>query len=167
VPLLSTPRLLLRPLEPGDADALFRIFNLPEVGRYLWDGQPVSRETTEKEIAISQRRFQASGFGHFGVTTREDPLRLIGVVGLRPFDDDRRMEVFYLLDPLFQGRGLATEAAQAVVRFGFEILELPEIHAGADVPNAPSFRVMERLGMSPAFDTGPEARRIRYYSRKR
>jgi RimJ/RimL family protein N-acetyltransferase len=77
------------------------------------------------------------------------------------------MEVFYLLDPLFQGRGLATEAAQAVVRFGFEILELPEIHAGADVPNAPSFRVMERLGMSPAFDTGPEARRIRYYSRKR
>lgn len=164
---LATPRLLLRPLEAGDAEALFRLFNFPEVGQYLWDGQPVSRETVEKEIAISLRRFERSGFGHFGVTTREDAFRLIGVVGLRPFDDDQRMEIFYLLDPPFWGQGLATEAAQEVLRFGLDTLELPEIYAGADVPNVTSFRVMDRLGMTPAFETGPEDRRVLYYSRKR
>jgi len=164
---LETPRLLLRPVADDDAEALLRLFRDPEVARYLWDGEVVSREIVEAQIRTSRHRFERGGFGHFGVSTRDEPARLCGLVGLRPFGDPERMEIFYLLEPASWGRGLATEAAQAVLRFGLDTLRFPEIFAGADAPNTASFRVMERLGMVPAFETGSGERRVVYYSCKR
>jgi RimJ/RimL family protein N-acetyltransferase len=60
------------------------------------------------------------------------------------------VELLYGLYQNFWGRGLATEAARAVLRFGFEEVGLEEILACADLDNPASVRVMERLGMSYA-----------------
>ena len=73
--------------------------------------------------------------------------------------------MLYGLLPGFWGRGLATEAAAAVLRFGFEQVGLEEIFAGADSGNAASVRCMERLGMSPAGErrVGPQQLPATYY----
>jgi RimJ/RimL family protein N-acetyltransferase len=77
--------------------------------------------------------------------------------------------VWYGLSPEHWGRGLATEAAEAMLRFGFEQRELEEIWAGADLDNAASFRVMERLGMTRVGErvVGPQRVRALYYRRTR
>jgi ribosomal-protein-alanine N-acetyltransferase len=73
---------------------------------------------------------------------------LAGFCGLRLFGDPPTVEVLYGLLPAYWGQGLATEAAMAMLRFGFEELGLERIYAGADPPNTASFCVMERLGMT-------------------
>jgi [ribosomal protein S5]-alanine N-acetyltransferase len=144
---LRTARLLLQPIAPADADALHAQWNDPDVGRWLWDGEPVSRETVAEVIAASQSGFEGPGFGFFTLRPRETPLVVIGFAGLRTIGDSSDVEILYALLPAHWGRGLATEAAQAVLDWGFEILGLTQIAAGADPPNAASFEVMRRLGM--------------------
>jgi ribosomal-protein-alanine N-acetyltransferase len=54
----------------------------------------------------------------------------------------------YGVTPAHWGQGLATEAAQAVLRYGIEELQLARIWGGADAPNVASIRVLQKLGMS-------------------
>lgn len=76
---LQTPRLTLRPISRPDLGSLHRIFNHPEVGRYLWDGEPVPPGTTAEYLERSKRDFARSGLGIFGVRrkawTRPTPPR--------------------------------------------------------------------------------------------
>jgi RimJ/RimL family protein N-acetyltransferase len=69
----------------------------------------------------------------------------------------------YALLPHHRGRGLATEAARAVLDLAFRECGLAEIFAGADAPNGASFRVMERLGMQPFGDIVVGGRPTPYY----
>ncbi len=155
-----TERLVLRRFAPTDEDALHRQWNDPDVGRYLFDGEPVSRQMVRAQIEASDRAFATIGCGFFTLALAEAPTTPIGFAGLRAYGERGDVEVLYALLPAHWGRGLATEAARAVLRIGFENCALDEIHAGADVPNAASFRVMERLGMTPLGDEG--GGRVRY-----
>jgi RimJ/RimL family protein N-acetyltransferase len=148
---LETSRLLLTPLAPRDESALHALWNDAEVGRYLWDGQPVAPETVREVIAASQDGFARRGFGLFGLRLRARPEELIGFAGLRETEAPQPgVELLFGLLPAHWGAGLATEAAAAVLRLGFERAGLDTIWASADAPNARSFGVMERLGMEPA-----------------
>jgi RimJ/RimL family protein N-acetyltransferase len=166
---LRSHRLLLRPFAPEDEEALFRFLNEPQVRRYLCDDLPVPREMVQEHIALSQRNFREQGFGLFSLFLAEAPGTFIGFTGLGRIDDGEEVEVWYALAPEHWGRGLATEAAQAMLRFGFEQLGLPEIWAGADLDNAASFRVMERLEMTRVGErlVGPRRVRALYYRRSR
>ena len=57
------------------------------------------------------------------------------------------VEILFGVEPEHWGKGVATEAAGAVLRYGFEDCRLARIYAGADPPNAASVRVIEKLGM--------------------
>jgi ribosomal-protein-alanine N-acetyltransferase len=166
---IRTARLLLRPFRPEDEEALFHLWNDPQVRRYLWDDQPVAREVVRQQIALSEEDFRERGLGEFCLFLTERPGELIGFSGLRRIDGGTDIEVLYGLRPEFWGRGLATEAARAVLRFGFEQVGLEEIFAGADFDNAASMRCMERLGMTYAGErrVGPEALPARYYRIRR
>ena len=160
--MIRTERLLLRPFTVEDDDALLGLWNDREVGRFLWDRQPVSLDVVREQIACSQRSFEERGFGHFTVSLGAAH-GTMGFTGLRPIGDSEDVELLYALFPAYWGRGLATEAARAVLRFGFIEAGLAEILAGADPPNAASFRVMERLGMSFLRNTQIGGRPARYY----
>jgi RimJ/RimL family protein N-acetyltransferase len=164
---IRTDRLLLRPLRWEDQEPLHRLWNDPEVRRYLWDDQPVSRETVAEQIEISLRHFETYGFGAFALFPLQEPDLLIGFAGLRPFGEGKDIELLYALDPAWWGSGLATEAAFAVLRFGFEEIGLEQIDSGADPPNLPSFQLMERLGMRFAYDTALHGLPARYYRLRR
>jgi RimJ/RimL family protein N-acetyltransferase len=72
----------------------------------------------------------------------------VGTAGLRPLEESG-LEIFYSLAPGAWGRGYATEAARAVVKYGLGALGLPEVLAEVDEGNAASVAVVKRLGMIP------------------
>jgi RimJ/RimL family protein N-acetyltransferase len=147
--MIETERLRLRPLAAEDLDALHQLWTDADVRKYLWDDRVISREQAEEVIASSIESFEANGYGFWAVLPKDEEA-IIGFCGFRLFGDAREIEILYGLAPSRWGRGLATEAARAMMRWGFEDHGFDSIYAGADPPNAASFRVMERLGMKHA-----------------
>ena len=145
-PDLLTARLALRPFAPADVEALHRLFLDPGVRRWLLDDELVPIDWVRGEIEASDARFRAGSAGLWTVAERERP-DVIGFAGFRPFHDPPELELLYGLHPAHWGRGLATEAARAVVDHAFQRLGFREVVASADTPNVASLRVMERLGM--------------------
>jgi RimJ/RimL family protein N-acetyltransferase len=145
---LETVRLRLRPFVANDVDDLHRLWTDPDVRRYLWDDLTISRGQAAAEIVKSTETFNSRGFGFWSLFFKENKTDLIGFCGLRVFGTPDEIEILYGIHPSHWGKGLATEAAEAILNFGFQVCRLPKIHAGADSPNSASFRVMEKLGMT-------------------
>lgn len=143
---LETARLSMRPFTLSDIDDLHRLWIDPQVRKYLWDDEVISREVAEEVVRSSLASFERHGFGLWSVFFKgEEPL--IGFCGFRHFYDPPQVEILYTIAPRHWGAGLATEAARAMLRFGFEENRFERIYAGADPPNSASFRVMENCGM--------------------
>jgi RimJ/RimL family protein N-acetyltransferase len=159
--LLSTERLVLRPVTAGDHAALLAHWTQPDVRRFLFDGAAPSAAEVAETIEESIGDFAARGFGvwliELGSAARPDSTAahpdstaagLVGTAGLRPLGGSG-LEIFYSLAPGAWGHGYATEAARAVVEYGLGPLGLPEILAEVDEGNAASVAVVKRLGMTP------------------
>lgn len=143
---LKTERLVLRPFESDDVEDLHRVLKKPAVRRFLLDDSVVSRAWVEATIRGSHKLFEAEGHGLWSVRERGD-MSLAGFAGYWHFFDPPQLQLLYGLAPPYWGRGLAAEAARAVVRYGFERLGFEEIRAATDPPNIRSVGVLERLGM--------------------
>ncbi len=136
----------MRPCAASDIDDLHRLWTDPQVRKYLWDDQIIPRELAEEVVGSSLASFASHNLGFLSVFFKDEE-ELIGFCGFRHFGDPPQVEILYGIAPAHWGKGLATEAARAVLRFGFEEIQLDHIYAGADPPNLSSFRVMERCGM--------------------
>jgi RimJ/RimL family protein N-acetyltransferase len=146
---IRTERLLLRPLAAGDADALLAYRGRPDVSRYV-PFDPMSRDDILERIAGQWSRTELTDEGQSLTLGAEVAAtgELAGDVIL--FWHSRKHaggEVGYVLNPALGGHGYATEAAQAMVRLGFEVLGLHRIVARIDEDNEPSARLARRLGM--------------------
>nr|WP_086662880.1 GNAT family N-acetyltransferase [Lentzea kentuckyensis] len=144
---LKTERLVLRPFEPGDLDDLHAYRSDPEVCRYLYS-EPGPIEETQQRLDKSLTMDELTEEGQWLVmaVTLED--RVIGDVVLKWVSEkDRQGELGYVFNPAYQGKGYAREAAEAMLRIGFEEMKLHRIAAVCDPRNEPSWRLMERLGM--------------------
>jgi ribosomal-protein-alanine N-acetyltransferase len=145
-PGIETARLRLRPLAPEDLGAIHRLWVDPEVRRYLWDGERISEERAGSVIAASIEDFESHGFGLWAVISVEDG-ELIGFCGFRSLEGTPESEVLYGISPPYWGVGLATEAARASIRYGFEEAGFDRIVGIADTENEASRRVLEKAGM--------------------
>src|SRR5688572_21503498 len=117
---LRTERLRLRPFAPADRVALHRIWTHPAVRRFLWDDRLIDLATVDGVIAASAASFAAEGFGHFALCEREPGAgALVGSCGLHRARPGAEPELLYSLEPACWGRGLATEAARAVLADAF------------------------------------------------
>ncbi|MGH3255772.1 MAG: GNAT family N-acetyltransferase [Streptosporangiaceae bacterium] len=145
--LLTTERLVLRPVTLRDQVVLLAHWTTPDVRRFLFDGGIMSEEEVTETIEDSVRDFTASGYGVW-LIQEKDGADLVGTAGLRPLEH-LGLEIFYSVAPGSWGQGYATEAARAVVEHALGPLGLPEVLAEVDEGNAPSIRVIERLGMTP------------------
>jgi [ribosomal protein S5]-alanine N-acetyltransferase len=143
---IETERLRLRPLTTNDLDDLHRLWTDADVRKYLWDDQVISKEQAEEVITSSIESFETNGFGFWAVLPKDEE-SLIGFCGFRFFGEAQEIEILYAVAPANWGQGLASEAARAMMRCGFEDHGFDKIYAGADPPNAASFRVMEKIGM--------------------
>lgn len=145
-PEIATARLRLRPSTLDDVDDLHRLWTDPAVRRYLFDNHIVSRERVQTAIDSSTGSFQTHGFGQW-LVIQEEHGSTIGFCELRCTDASPEVELLYGIAPLYWGQGLATEAARAVLRYGFAEKNLARIVASADTPNVASVRVLEKVGM--------------------
>ncbi len=142
--IICTPRMILRPLHPEDARALHALWTAPGVRRFLWDGEIVPFAQTLATIEQSIVSFQQCGLGVWGAWAREGGA-LGGFAGFVPQHDPPVLELGYAIDPAQWGRGLATEVAGPIVKYGFDA-GLTEITASLDTANTASARVLEKLG---------------------
>jgi ribosomal-protein-alanine N-acetyltransferase len=143
--VLTTERLVLRPVTAHDHDVLLAHWTLPDVRRFLFDGEAPSAAEVTETIKESARDFSESGYGIWLI---QDRTGLVGTTGLRPLED-LGLEIFYSLAPGSRGNGYATEAARAVVEHALVDLGLPEVLAEIDEGNVASVAVVRRLGMAP------------------
>ncbi len=144
--VLTTERLVLRPVTAHDHAVLLAHWTLPDVRRFLFDGAALSATEVAETIADSMLDFAAGGYGIWLI---QDGSRaeLVGTAGLRPLEE-MGLEIFYSLAPGSWGHGYATEAARAVLEHALGPLGLPEILAEVDEGNAASVAVVKRLGMT-------------------
>jgi ribosomal-protein-alanine N-acetyltransferase len=146
IPELATERLRLRAPLPQDAAAVLGIIGDPEVTRYL--NLPTFTTLTEAQEALErlQQRFTARDAIRWAIVLVEHN-EMIGTVGLLRFDfEHRHAEVGYEIARRWWGRGLTSEAAAAVIRYGFSVLGLHRIEAGVLPGNDASVRVLQKLG---------------------
>lgn len=146
--VVETERLVLRLFTPDDAADNYRIYtdadNMKYMGR-LPDSVEFERYHIRRHIADYYDRH---GFGLWAVVLKEEN-RLVGRCGFlyQPVEGGREIEVSYLIDKRHWGRGLATEAAGATVRLGFERYKFPRVVALINPENVASVRVAEKVGM--------------------
>ena len=147
LPVLETPRLLLRQMERGDTADMYEYARLHETTRYLlWSPHP-SPEYTRAYLTMIGRFYRKGEFFDWAIVEKESG-RMIGTCGFARLEKNHRVgEIGYVLNPAYHGRGYATEAASAVIRYGFENLGLNRIEGRYMVENAASRRVMEHCGL--------------------
>ena len=146
---LLTERLILRRLQESDLEPIAAMNADPRVMEYF----PAAFSRAESEAFVERVRehFAKHGFGFWIVESRNDG-DILGLTGLlRPRFEAHFtpcVEVGWRFAVAHWGKGYATEAANAALRFGFESLRLDEIVAYTVPQNRRSRRVMEKLGMS-------------------
>jgi RimJ/RimL family protein N-acetyltransferase len=152
---LRTERLLLRQWRDEDLVPFAALNADPETMRFF--PAPPSREESDALAERERRQIEDEGWGLWAVEV-EGGASFIGFVGLaRPSFEEHftpAVEVGWRLAREHWGCGYATEAGRAALAYGFEALGLAEIVSFTSRLNRPSWRVMERLGMShdPADD---------------
>ncbi|WP_247217591.1 GNAT family N-acetyltransferase [Synechococcus sp. C9] len=145
--ILETDRLVLRQLQSEDLDEFYKICGDPEIMRYVGDGQPLSREQTQRWIKKSQENYQKYGFGCSAVVAKEDAY-LIGYCGFVNPTTNGEAEIIYGFKKQYWGQGLASEAVKAMLDFGLERCGLRRVIATIDPSNQASIRIVEKCGMT-------------------
>jgi ribosomal-protein-alanine N-acetyltransferase len=143
---LRTGRLLLRPLAAADLDAVLLVFGDARVSRFIGDGRLWDAAAAMSWLSRAQAHVAAHGFGSLAVVEVATG-RTVGEAGLALLEGGPEVEVTYTLAHDAWGKGYATEAARAVLAWGFESVGLQRIVAVVSPENARSRRVIEKLGM--------------------
>lgn len=146
-PRLETGRLVLRKLRMEDADFLFTEWSDPVVTHFMCDEEPLAtREQAEDFLRPYQTPEKNPSSKWWGVERKADG-HLIGTCGYFRWDQQHhRAEIGYDLRPDAWGQGLMPEALRALVRFGFEEMNLNRIEATVHVENLRSQRVLAKIG---------------------
>lgn len=146
-PILETRRLLLRPLELADADAVQALFPRWEIVRFLNDRIPWPYPADGALTFIRDLALPAVAAGeawHWSIRPRGEPGRLIGCINLSLGEEDNRG---FWLDPAWQGQGLMSEAAEMVTDFWFGELGQETLRIPKAIANEASRRISVRSGM--------------------
>jgi RimJ/RimL family protein N-acetyltransferase len=146
IPSIQTPRLLLRPWSPQDAETWFNLLQEDGILRYFPNPAPPRREKADTYIAHHLAHWEKHGYGHWAVVTQDDD-RVVGWTGLEHLPELAETEVAYLLSKRVWGHGYASEAARAAIRFGFESAGLGSIIGLVHQDNIASISVLEKCGL--------------------
>jgi RimJ/RimL family protein N-acetyltransferase len=143
---LTTPRLGLRRFTADDLDWLATLTANEEVMRYV--GGVKDRAKTEEQLQERMLRYYDAhpGLGIW-VTVDRSTGAPLGMHLLNHIQGEPLVQVGFVLEKAAWGRGLGTEMAWALMRYGFVDLALPRIVAIADLENVASHRVLQKIGL--------------------
>ena len=146
-PVLTTARLLLRPFGPDDAPPVQELAGDWEVASTTASiPHPYPPGEALRWIGTHARGVAEKRLLNLAITLAGDG-ELVGAVGLQIEPSQRRAELGYWIGRPYWGRGYATGAAEALLGYAFEHLDLYRIHAHHMARNPASGRVLEKIGM--------------------
>lgn len=140
-----------------DVDDVFSIYSRPEVMQFYTEGPHTNPDAAVALIHYFLSLYRAESLIWWGIAQHTSP-RLIGMLGLYRLDlIQGTAETGFDLHPDFWGQGLMSEALPAVLRYGFQALQLRRIRANTLPGNKRSQRVLVRCGFRDCGLLGPEA----------
>jgi len=142
--MLETERLILRPLDENDIDAIYAMRSDAETMRFI--REPQSRDESANWVELVSSRWATEQIG-FCATIERFSDEFIGWCGIWTLKETSELEIGYAIAKEFWGKGFAAEAAFEFLRYAFEDLKYDKIVAVATPENTASRRVMEKLGM--------------------
>ena len=147
---IQTTRLILKEISWDDLEKIHQLHSIPEVDEFNTLGIPRNLDETRNNIKADIEDQKASPRSRFcWKAFLKETGEFIGIAGMTLSNDRFKMgEFYYKLFPEFWGRGLATEMAKVLIKFGFEECKLHRIEAGVATENKASIRVLEKAGMT-------------------
>ena len=145
-PTLHTARLQLRPFTDADTDSIFALRRSRRVLRY-WDAPPWKhRAQAERFIAVCGQIEQEGTGARLAIERAADGAFIGWCFLVRWNPDYRSAKLGYCLDDAAWGQGFATEAADALLHWAFDTLDLNRVQSETDTRNTASGRVLSKLG---------------------
>lgn len=148
MPVLETPRLILRKLDMRDAADMFDYSRDPQVAKHvLWDAH-TSVSESRGYIRYMIRKYRSGEPSSWGIVEKQSG-RVVGTIGYMWYQrDNNSCEVGYSLARSCWNRGYMTEALTEVIRYSFENLRIHRVEAQHEVDNGASGAVMRKCGMT-------------------
>jgi RimJ/RimL family protein N-acetyltransferase len=144
IPILTTDRLILRPLRREDLDAYAAIWADPMFAEHI--GGPLDRHATWHDMAANIGVWALEGVGPWSVVETATG-QLVGRAGLWNEPGWPGVEVVWFIGRRWWGRGFATEAGAASIAFAFERPDVDRVVSVIRAANTASIRVAEKLGL--------------------
>ena len=166
--ILETDRLILRHLLPSDLDSLFALYSDPDIRRHFPEST-LTYEETKEELDWFLNGHPAHPELGLWAAVHKETNQFIGRCGLLPWTIEQRpeVEVAYLLAKEYWGQGLGTEAAQGILHYGFEQLNLSRLICMIYPENQASINVALKIGMTLEKEMEDDKGRYLLYSRSK
>ncbi len=142
--IITTERLILRPLKESDATIFHQLLAEDGVLRYFPKSDPPPLASVQSLIANQAKHWAEHGYGLWGVELRQDG-RFMGRSGLQWLPDTQEIEIDFLLGRPFWGKGYGSEAGRAGLKFGFEEVGAKSIVGIVHPENEASIGLLEKL----------------------
>ncbi|MFT4416268.1 GNAT family N-acetyltransferase [Fredinandcohnia humi] len=145
--LLETERLILRTLTIEDADRVEELASEYDIAKTTLNiPHPYPEGSAKTFIESVLLAEEKDNVAFFAIIDKESS-SLIGIINLGNIPVHKRGELAYWIGKPYWGKGYGTEAANKVIEFGFEQMELNKIFAASFTDNPGSWRIMEKIGM--------------------
>lgn len=138
---IKSERLLIREFQVNDWEAVHEYTSDSLVMKYIPEGvfsEKDAKDFVNKNVGENAQNYPV-------ILTEED--KLIGHIVFHKYFGEHTYEIGWVFNPKYYNKGYASEAAKAVLKYGFEELKLHRIIATCQPQNPPSYRVMEKIGM--------------------
>ncbi|MFI0426557.1 MAG: GNAT family N-acetyltransferase [Flavobacterium sp.] len=149
--IIESERLIYRPFELSDAEALFNMDKNPNVHKYLWQKPTLHIEESIEIIEYLQKQYRENGIGRFATILKETG-EFIGWTGIKFINDHVEngntnfYDYGYRLNEKFWNQGFATEATKAWLAYGFNQMNIKLMNAYTHAENGASNHILSKSG---------------------
>ncbi|HEX8638864.1 MAG TPA: GNAT family N-acetyltransferase [Pyrinomonadaceae bacterium] len=144
--ILETERLILREIVERDAEFIFNLLNQPSFIKYIGNRSVHSIEVAREFIESRYRQsYREHGFGLYTVELKENNMP-IGICGFVKRETLPEADIGFAFLPQFERKGFAFESADAVLKYGRDVLGLKRVLAITTIDNESSGRLLAKLG---------------------
>lgn len=149
--ILETERLLMRPFQATDNQAMFAMDSNPNVHQYLGNQPLIEIAQCDEYIKSIQKQYIDYGIGRFVVVIKETQ-EIIGWAGLKFITTSENnhtnfYDIGYRFAETYWRKGYGFEAAKAWLDYAFNEMKIPAVYASAHIDNAGSNRILQKIGL--------------------
>lgn len=148
MPRFESERLKFRAIKRGDLEDIFEYSNNPQTSQYLLWSPHQNIFVTQEFIDIVLSKYKSGEYHDWAIVLKKSN-KMIGTCGFTRIDEDNKtIEIGYVINPTYWGNGYATEAVNAILEFAFTELDINRVEARFMAGNDASLTVMKKVGMT-------------------